>query len=128
MFDEADVAVVERLAESAGEWLKEIEAAQPALNRLREADHPGAEWADSQASGTLEQGGGGNSTLRDLYDALSAFCAAKGDQAAADFEFYSRYCGYAPDKAAEEMVTSDGGNVEMLARALAMRQYAATVA
>lgn len=127
-FDEADVAVVLSLAESAGEWLQVMEEALPALNRLGEADYPGAEWADCEASGTLKQGGGGNGTLRDLHDALSAFCAAKGDQAAADFEFYSRYLGEPPDKAAEEMVTSDGGNVEMLARALAMRQYAATVA
>lgn len=127
MSRDEDIAKVERLAESAGVWLKEVEEALPALARLRAADHPGAEWADSDASGTLEQGGGGNSTLRDLHDSLQAFCAAKGDQAAADFEFYSRYLGESPDKAAEEMVMSEHGSLEMLTRALAMRQYAATV-
>ena len=120
------IAKIERLTDSVGACLKEVEEARPVLNLLREADHPGAEWADCEASGTLERGCG--STLRDLHDALLAFCAAKGDQAAVDFEFYSRYLNKAPDAAAEAMVTSDGGNLDLMTRALAMRQYAATVA
>ena len=126
MSRDEDIAVVEKLAESAGVWLKAIEEALPALARLRAADHPGAGWVDEHASATVERGG--NSTLRDLHDSLMAFCAAKGNQAAADFEFYARYFGDSVDKAAMGMVDSEHGSLEMLERAAAMRRYAESIA
>jgi hypothetical protein len=122
----ADVAAVRKLDESVKKLLDAFEAAKPALERLEKAGYPGAEWLRYQLSSTLKDDTDGSLVL--VLKAIEMFRTAKGNQGAADFEFYSKYIKLSPDAAAKEMVQNLSTDVESLDRIKAMRTHAATVA
>jgi hypothetical protein len=129
---ETDVATVLALSEPAEALLKAIKAAQPAIERLEDANYPGAEAVCSETGPTLE----GDLTagelivtgsLYEIVATLEVFRKAGGDLGAADYHYQVGRLGQSVAEAAAELLdyAHDDAHVQ---RVVGLQRYAATVA
>jgi hypothetical protein len=128
----ADVATVLALEEPAKALLEAIRAAQPAVDRLREANYPGAESLGSETGATLE----GDLTagelivtgsLYEIVATLEVFRKAGGDLGAADYHYQVGRLGQSLVEAAAELLDYAHDDAD-LQRVVGLQRYAATVA
>lgn len=129
---ETDVATVLALGEPAKALLQAIRAAQPAIERLKDANYPGAEDLGCETSSTLE----GDLTagelivtgsLYEIVATLEVFRKAGGDLGAADYHYLVGRLGQSVAEAAAELLdyARDDAHVQ---RVVGLQRYAATVA
>jgi hypothetical protein len=117
---DSDVAAVMALEQPVRELLEAIKAAEPAIERLSEAEYPGAGMVSGQVVfGALDPSTEGG--LVQVLKALAALRVAGGNPAAYDYEFYVRQLGCT----VEEVIADGHIRPE---QGPALRQYAATVA
>ena len=122
----SDVAAVWALEKPMRDLLAVAETAGKALERLEAAKYPGAEWLAYQLRQALDETTEGS--LAAVLTALEMFKGANGDQAAADFEFYSKYLRLSVAQASREMLDNLGIDWPALDRVKGMQSYASTVA